>query len=48
MGQHIFFLGIFQNYLIFITAKKYIKYFSGTTWIESKKSNGTSEENFKI
>ena len=28
-------LGIFQNYLVFIPAKKYSKYFSGTTWIES-------------
>ena len=26
-----FFSGIFQNYLVFIPAKKYIKYFSGTT-----------------
>ena len=27
------FLGIFQNYLIFIPAEKYIKYFSGTSRI---------------
>ena len=33
-------LGIFQNYLVFITDKKCIKYFSGTTWIDSRKSNG--------
>ena len=38
---------MFQNYLVFITAKKYIKYFGGTTWIESWKSNGKSEENFE-
>ena len=35
--------GIFQNYLVFIPAKKYIKYFTGTTWIESWKRNGISE-----
>ena len=39
-----FSLGIFQNYLIFMPAKKYIKYFSGTTRIQSWKSNGMSEE----
>ena len=27
-------LGIFQNYLVFIPAKKYIKYFSVTTRID--------------
>ena len=31
--------GILQNYLVFIPAKKYIKYFSGTTQIHSQKSN---------
>ena len=36
---------MFQNYLVFIPTKKYIKYFSGTTRIESWKSNGMSEEN---
>ena len=36
--------GIFQNYLVFIPAKKYIKYFTGTTRNESWKSNGMSEE----
>ena len=30
-----FSLGIFYNYLVFIPAKKYIKYFTGTTPIES-------------
>ena len=40
----IFSLEIFQNYLVFIPAKKYIKYFSGTTQIESRKSNGMSKE----
>ena len=27
--------GLFQNYLEFIPAKKYIKYFSDSTWIDS-------------
>ena len=40
-----FSLGIFQNYLVFIPAKKYIKYFSGTTWIDSWKSNRTLRGN---
>ena len=30
-----FFSEIFQNYLAFIPAKEYIKYFSGTTKIDS-------------
>ena len=46
-GAKYFSLGIFQNYLLFIPAKKYIKYFSGTTRIESWKSNGMSEENIE-
>ena len=46
-GEKYFSLGMFQNYLVFIPAKKYIKYFSGTTWIESWKSNGMSEENIE-
>ena len=36
---------IFQNYLGFIPAYKYIKYFSGATQIDSWKSNGKSVEN---
>ena len=40
-----FSLGIFQNYLVFIPAKRYIKYFSGTTRMESWKANGISEVN---
>ena len=39
--------GIFQNYLVFIPAKKYIRYFGGTTWIDSWKPNGMSEENIE-
>ena len=35
-----FSLGILQNYLVFIPAKKWIKYFSGTSWIQSWKSSG--------
>ena len=34
---------MFQNYLVFVAAKKYIKYFSGTNQIESWKSNGMSK-----
>ena len=39
--------GIFQNYLVFIPAKKYIKYFSGTARIDSWKCNGISDENIE-
>ena len=39
--------GIFQNYLVFISAERYIKYFSGTTRIDSWKSNGMSAENIE-
>ena len=38
---------IFQNYLVFIQAKKYIKYFSGTSKVDSWKSNGVSEESIE-
>ena len=44
-GAKYFSSGMFQNYLVFIPAKKYIKYFSGTTQIILRKSNGISEEN---
>ena len=46
-GTKYFSLGIFQVYLVFIPAKKYIKYLSGTTLIESCKSNRMSEENIE-
>ena len=36
---------IFQNFLVFIPAKNYIKYFIGTSQINSWKSNELSEEN---
>ena len=39
--------GIFQKYLVFIPAKKYMKFLSGTILINSWKSNGMSEENMK-
>ena len=39
--------GIFQNYLVFIPAKKYIENFGNTTRINSWKSNGMSEENIE-
>ena len=46
-GAKYFSSGIFQNYLVFIPAKKYIKYFSGTTRIELWKSNGMLEESIE-
>ena len=46
-GAKHFSSGIFQNYLAFAPAKKYIKYFIGTTRIDSWKSNGMSEENIE-
>ena len=42
-----FALGIFQNCLVFVPAKKYIKYFASTTWVEWWKSNGMSEESLE-
>ena len=36
-----------ENYFVFITSKKYIKYFSDSTQINSWKSNGMSEENIE-
>ena len=36
--------GLFQNNLVFIQTKKYIKYFSDTSRIESWKLNGISVE----
>ena len=46
-GAKYFSSGILQTYLVFIPARKWIKHFSGTTWIDSWKSNEISEENFK-
>ena len=46
-GAKYFSSGVFQNYLVFRPPKKYMKYFSGTTWIDSWKSNGMSEENIE-
>ena len=46
-GAKYFSSGIFQNYLVFIRAKKYIKYFSGTIWIDLSKSNEITEENIE-
>ena len=40
-------LGIFQNYLVFIPTEKYIKSFSGTSWVESWISNRMSEESIE-
>ena len=34
-GAKYFSSGIFQSYLLFVPAKKYIQYFSGTTRINS-------------
>ena len=44
MEQNIFLQEYFKKYLVFIPGNKYIKYFTGTTRIESWKSNGMSEE----
>ena len=46
-GVKYFFSGIFQNYFVFIPAKKCIKHFSGTTRIDLKKPNGMSEKNIE-
>ena len=46
-GAKHFCFGIFQNYLVVIPAKKEFKYFSSTTWIESRKSNEMFEENIE-
>ena len=46
-GAKYFSSGIFQNYLVFTPAKKYIKSFSGTTRINTWKSNRMSEENIE-
>ena len=45
MAQNIFLHEYFN--LVFIPAKKYIEYFSGTTWIYFGISNGISEENIE-
>ena len=47
-GAEHFFSRIFQNCLELIPAKKYIKYFSGTTGINSWKSSAMQEEKLKI
>ena len=44
-GIKYFSSGIFQNYLVFIPAKKYIKYFSATTQIDLWTFNEMSEDN---
>ena len=44
-GAKYFSSRIFQNYLVFVPSKLYVKYFSGTTRNKSWKSNGMSEEN---
>ena len=46
-GSKYFSLEIFQNYLVFIPAKKYIKYFSITTPIVLWKCNRMSKENIE-
>ena len=46
-GAKYFSSGIFQSYLVLIPAKKYIKYFSGTTKTDLWKSSGMSEENIE-
>ena len=39
-GAKYFSSWVFQNCLVFVPAKKYIKCFRGATWIDSWKSNG--------
>ena len=46
-GSKYFSSGLFQNYLVFISAKKCIKYFNGTTEIYSWQSNGMSEKSIE-
>ena len=46
-GAKYFSSGISHNYLAFIPAKKHIKYFCGTTQIDSWMSNGMWEENIE-
>ena len=46
-GAKYFSLGIFQNYLVFIPTKKYIKYFTTMTYVEIWNSNGMSEESIE-
>ena len=46
-GSKCFSLGIFQSYLVFIPAKKYIKQFHSTTQICSWKYNEMSEESIE-
>ena len=46
-GAKCFSSGIFQNYLVFMPAKKCIKYFSGTTQIDLWKSSGMLEGNIE-
>ena len=47
-GAKYFYTQIFQKYLVFTPGEKYIKHFSGTTWINSWKSNGMSEKMLQI
>ena len=46
-GAKHFSSGTFQNYLVFIPAKKYMRHFHPTTRIYSWKSNGMSEESIE-
>ena len=46
-GAKYFSSGIFQNYLVFIPPKKYIKYVSATNRTDSWKSHEMSEENIE-
>ena len=46
-GAKYFSSAIFQNYLVFTAAKKYIKYFSDTARVDLWKSNRISEENIE-
>ena len=47
IGARYFSLAVFQNYLVFMPAIKYINQFHATTKIYSWKSNGISEESIE-
>ena len=46
-GSKNFYSGILQNYFVLISAKKYVKCFSGTTRISSWKSSRVSDESIE-
>ena len=47
MAQNIFLQEYFKHFYYIYLLKKYIKYFSGTTQINLRKSNGMSDKNIE-